>query len=172
MGDLLQELRDRMDVIDTFNKYQRAVDTRDWDLYSSVITDDIVIEYVSEVADSAPVRLEGRDQVLNEYRTFFGIVDASYHVGANHEVWLDGDLARARFAYRDINERTDASGRRLHFEALGFIEAQLVRAPGAGWRIKSFVGTTVMYPGTTEQEMFAPVIALDTTQTQPGEGHR
>ena len=42
-----QEIADRIEIDDLITRYATAVDTKDWDLYRTVFTDDAVIDYTS-----------------------------------------------------------------------------------------------------------------------------
>ena len=43
----LQLLYDRMEIIDTINRYATSVDTRDWDLFLTCYTDEMIADMVS-----------------------------------------------------------------------------------------------------------------------------
>ncbi len=43
----IQEISDRLEIEALVHKYARAVDTRDWDLWRSLFTDDAVVDYSS-----------------------------------------------------------------------------------------------------------------------------
>ena len=44
-----QVVSDELAIAALLNRYARAVDTKDWDLYRSVFTDDAHIDYSAEV---------------------------------------------------------------------------------------------------------------------------
>jgi len=73
-------------------RYARAVDTKDWDLYRSVFTDDAVIDYSAHGIDA------GSREQITEYmsETFSAGVAMSMHYITNVEIELDGDAATVR----------------------------------------------------------------------------
>ncbi|MBN9109422.1 MAG: nuclear transport factor 2 family protein [Pseudonocardia sp.] len=160
----LDDLVGRLDVIDAFYRYARAVDERDWDAMADLFTEDVIVRFDGPARGILPVRLDGREEFLTEFRTFFGICGSTYHVSMNHEVRVDGDVATARAAYRDLDERVDGE-HVLCVENLGFFDARLVRTPH-GWQFTELHGTTVISRGATEEEIFAPVVALETTRSR------
>ena len=71
-------------------RYARAVDTKDWELYRSVFTDDAHIDY-----SSAGV-VGGRDEVVDWFATNFEGIPWSMHYITNIESDVDGDTAKVR----------------------------------------------------------------------------
>lgn len=51
----LQRIGDELEITALLNRYARAVDTKDWDLYRSVFTEDAHIDYSSAGATQVPV---------------------------------------------------------------------------------------------------------------------
>jgi len=45
-----RRISDELEIAALLTRYARAVDSRDWDLYRSVFTDDAHIDYSAEVA--------------------------------------------------------------------------------------------------------------------------
>lgn len=88
----LQRVADELEMTTLLNKYARAVDTKDWDLYRSVFTDDAHIDYSSAGAAAGP-----RDEVAAWLEQGFGAIPMSMHYITNVEVLdLDGDVAKVR----------------------------------------------------------------------------
>jgi 3-phenylpropionate/cinnamic acid dioxygenase small subunit len=56
----LQRISDQLEITALLNRYARAVDAKDWDLYRSVFTDDAHIDYSSAGAIAGR-----RDQVAD-----------------------------------------------------------------------------------------------------------
>jgi 3-phenylpropionate/cinnamic acid dioxygenase small subunit len=72
--------------------YARAVDSKDWELYRSVFTDDAYIDY-----SSAGAMAGTRDEVADWLSQGFGAIPMSMHYITNIEVLDDdGDSARVR----------------------------------------------------------------------------
>ncbi|OBJ14058.1 hypothetical protein A5621_20070 [Mycobacterium colombiense] len=88
----LQRVADELEITTLLNKYARAVDTKDWDLYRSVFTDDAHIDYSSAGAAAGP-----RDEVAAWLEQGFGAIPMSMHYITNVEILdLDGDVAKVR----------------------------------------------------------------------------
>jgi 3-phenylpropionate/cinnamic acid dioxygenase small subunit len=72
--------------------YARAVDSKDWELYRSVFTDDAYVDYSSAGAIAGT-----RDEVADWLSQGFGAIPMSMHYITNIEVLDDdGDSARVR----------------------------------------------------------------------------
>lgn len=88
----LQQVADELEITALLNKYARAIDAKDWDLYRSVFTDDAHIDY-----SSAGAAAGARDEVATWLEQGFGAIPLSMHYITNVEILdLDGDLATVR----------------------------------------------------------------------------
>ncbi|KUI32238.1 dehydratase [Mycobacterium sp. IS-1742] len=73
-------------------RYARAVDSKDWELYRSVFTDDAHIDY-----SSAGAVVGSRDEVVDWFAANFGVIPWSMHYITNIEILdHDGDTATVR----------------------------------------------------------------------------
>jgi hypothetical protein len=90
MDDLtLQRLVDRAAIIDVVCAFAVALDTRNWELLRSTLADPIEVDY----PDSVGVGTFAADDLVATAQKFFGALDATLHISANHQVALDGDRA-------------------------------------------------------------------------------
>jgi hypothetical protein len=90
MDDLtLQRLVDRAAIIDVVCAFAVALDTRNWELLRSTLADPIEVDY----PDSVGVGTFAADDLVATAQKFFGRLDATLHISANHQVVLDGDRA-------------------------------------------------------------------------------
>lgn len=88
----LQRVADELEITALLNRYARAVDAKDWQLYRSVFTDDAHIDYSS--AGAAAGR---RDEVAAWLEQGFGAIPMSMHYITNVEILaLHGDSATVR----------------------------------------------------------------------------
>lgn len=107
-------------------RYARAVDTKDWDLYRSVFTDDAHIDY-----SSAGAIVGTRDDVVDWFAANFGVIVWSMHYITNIEILEHGgDSATVRAMFYNPMQlpgmaETSACG--------GYYHHELVRTPD-GWR--------------------------------------
>jgi hypothetical protein len=103
----------------------RAVDTKDWELYRSVFTDDAYIDY-----SSAGAAAGSRDEVADWLGEGFATIPMSMHYITNIESDIDGDTARVRAMFYNpmqlpgMAELSYCGGHYYH---------ELVRTPD-GWR--------------------------------------
>ena len=87
---------DELAITALLNRYARAVDTKDWELYRTVFTDDAVIDY------SGAGQIVGtRDEVVDWFTANFGVIPWSMHYITNIEITnieadIDGDTAAVR----------------------------------------------------------------------------
>jgi hypothetical protein len=106
-------------------RYARAVDTKDWELYRSVFTDDAHIDY-----SSAGAVVGSRDEVVDWFATNFGVLPWSMHYITNIEADIDGDTARVRAMFYNPMQLPGMS----EMSACGgYYHHELVRTP-EGWR--------------------------------------
>lgn len=83
-----RRISDELEIAALLTRYARAVDSRDWDLYRSVFTDDAHIDYSAEVVQG-PL-----DDVVGFFRHAWSpMVTMSMHYITNIESEIDGDAA-------------------------------------------------------------------------------
>ena len=84
-------MSDESDIARLLYRYARAVDTKDWDLYRSVFTDDAYIDY------SAGVFVGSVEEAIGFFSGDFSkLVAMSMHYITNVESDIDGDVAQVR----------------------------------------------------------------------------
>jgi ketosteroid isomerase-like protein len=116
---------DHLEIVALLNSYARAVDTKDWDLYRSVFTDDAHIDYSADVFQGS---LGGAIEFLST--DFSALVSMSMHYITNVESEIDGDTALVRAMFYNptqiagVAELSMFGGRYFH---------EMVRTPD-GWR--------------------------------------
>ena len=106
-------------------RYARAVDTKDWELYRSVFTDDAYIDY-----SSAGAATGGRDEVVEWFEANFGVIPWSMHYITNIESEIDGDAAKVRAMFYNPMQ---LPGMTEPSYCGGYYHHELVRTP-SGWR--------------------------------------
>ena len=126
----LQELSDRIEIVDLLHRYATGLDTRDWELLASVFTADGVADYSSlELGVN-----DGPDAIVDLCRGALSGLDATQHTISNETIEVDGDRARARCYFQAQHVFRGAPGGD-NFIVAGIYEDDLVRTP-AGWRIE------------------------------------
>jgi hypothetical protein len=106
-------------------RYARAVDTKDWELYRSVFTDDAYIDY-----SSAGAAAGSRDEVADWLSQGFTAIPMSMHYITNIECDIDGETARVRAMFYNPMQLPGMS--ELSYCG-GYYHHELVRTPD-GWR--------------------------------------
>lgn len=124
----IQRLSDELEIQALLSRYARAVDTKDWELYRSVFTEDAHIDY-----SSAGAAVGTRDEVTEWLAAGFGAIPWSMHYITNVESTVDGDTATVRAMFYNPMQlpgmaQTSCCG--------GYYHHELVRTPD-GWRSRN-----------------------------------
>ena len=87
--EALRWLIDRSEISELVSRFAISLDIRDWDLFRSILTDPIEMDY----PDSAGSGTFPLDDLIEVGSSFFGRLDATQHISANHQITIDGDEA-------------------------------------------------------------------------------
>lgn len=120
-------IADQLEIAALLSRYARAVDTKDWDLYRSVFTEDAVIDYSSNGIPAGT-----RDDIAEFLGQAFTAIPMSMHYITNIEVDFDGvgDTATVRAMFYNpmqLPGKTDLSS------CGGYYHHEVVRTAD-GWR--------------------------------------
>jgi hypothetical protein len=131
----IQELADRLDIIEVCTRLHWCVDHRDWDGLDDLLADHVSFPTPAEMAASGfdPTDYQrSRAEVKAAYPGLLGGI-ITQHLIAGHQVQLDGDRAVCRAHAINVHQPEDAIGGPviLHGNAYRF---ELERTCG-GWRI-------------------------------------
>jgi len=96
--DPVQQLADRLDVVETCTRMAWLADRRDWAALVELFTDDVDLDYTS-LTGGEPARLPRR-QVVDAWAAALGGLAATQHLVAGHLVTLDGDSAACTAAFQ------------------------------------------------------------------------
>lgn len=128
------DFADWLEICNLKARYCRCLDTKDWDGYAAVFTDDMILD----TSPSGGLRIEGRDAVVAYVRS--SITDdtiTTHHVHAP-EIAIEGDEATGIWAMQDRN--IWPNGRKL----LGFGHYhERYRRVDDGWRIAESILTRI-----------------------------
>ena len=116
---------DEVAIATLLYRYARAVDTKDWELYRSVFTDDAYIDY-----SSSGVIAGSRDEVAEWLSQGFDAIPMSMHYITNIESDIDGDTAQVRAMFYNPMQLPGMT--ELSYCG-GYYHHELVRTPD-GWR--------------------------------------
>lgn len=126
-----QEISDRLELIDLMVRYSHAVDTRAWDDFDEIFTEDAVIDYTA---------FGGPRGSVSEIKAYLAETLAAFptfqHLVSNPMLDIDGDVATGRtMCFNPMGvARPDSGDPRMFFCGLWYLD-QFVRT-GAGWRIR------------------------------------
>ena len=120
-----QRVSDELEIAALLSAYARAVDTKDWQLYRSVFTDDAHIDYSADVFTGS---LDGAIEFFAG--DFSALVTMSMHYITNIEAEIDADTARVRAMFFNPTQIKGVPELSMFG---GYYYHELVRTPG-GWR--------------------------------------
>jgi len=137
-----QEIADRIEIDDLITRYATAVDTKDWDLYRTVFTDDAVIDYTSAggIRGSLGEVVEWLSHALK-------LFPMTQHLITNRHVVLEGDTATGRSYYYNPLGRPDGTGG-MQLLFFGGYYNDRFRRTADGWRIAERVEETAWVEGS------------------------
>lgn len=131
VGTVVQD--ERISVAQTVYKYATAIDTRDWDLYRSLFTDEVEMDF--ESWNKVPRHRIRADELKENIRGFFAGLDATQHSMSNPIVTIDGNRARC-VVYMQAEHFLDDQQPSRRYVIGGYYTDDLVRV-GADWKIVS-----------------------------------
>ena len=120
----VQRLSDELEITALLHMYARAVDTKDWDPYRTVFTDDAVIDY-----SSAGIPAGSHDEIAVMFSEAFTAIPWTMHYITNIEPDIDGDTAHVRAMFYNPMQ---LPGMREQSSCGGYYVHDLVRTPTAG----------------------------------------
>ena len=132
----LQAVGDKLEIGEQLARYARGVDTKDWDLWRSVFTDDAIVDY-----SQSGVMCGSRDEVSAFLAEAFATIPWATHHITNVEIDLDGDTARVRaMFYNPMQipgvEGSSSTGGYYHHEFVRTVE---------GWKSRHLIEEPVWF---------------------------
>ena len=143
--------------IDLMNRYAHALDLRDWDLLTSLFTEDAAFrarEIREGVAEPDNTAMDGRDTIVSTLKTIWDGLSATHHMLSNYVVEPAADGASARAScYLRAHHVGNRERSHLFEESLGRFDFHTVRDDD-GWKIRQMEENIFVMLGTAEA--FAP----------------
>ena len=140
--------------IDLMNAYAHALDTRDWDLFAALFTDDTSFA-MREWADNAEPKdwafsIEGRDALVANIRGIWDGLSATHHFLSNYVVdpAADGTSAKAS-CYLRAHHVGNRERSHLFEESLGRFDFETVLEASA-WKIRRMEENIFIILGTAD----------------------
>ena len=125
----LQEISDRLEILDVLTRYTRAIDTGRWDDLDTVFTPDAQIDY-TESGGIAAGFAEVKPWLAEMLPAFF---PKRMHTLGQVEVVLRGDEADVAAYFHNPMPMDDGQGGEKIVEFGGLYHHTMTRTPG-GWR--------------------------------------
>ncbi|MDD3352102.1 nuclear transport factor 2 family protein [Zoogloea sp.] len=124
-------IADRLAISDVIINYATALDTRDWGLLRSILTDRVAIDYTSFDPD-LDLEMDASEWV-HRVRGLAGF-DATQHLSTNHRHVIDGDQATC-ISYMHASHFLTHAGADHVCVLYGYYTSQLLRT-AAGWKLR------------------------------------
>ncbi|ONH60848.1 hypothetical protein CcI49_09685 [Frankia sp. CcI49] len=143
----LQELADKIEIHEVLARYARGVDTKDWDLWRTVFTEDAFIDY--RAASSSDTSFGSRDEMEAWLTNGIGMIPMTQHYITNIEIELAGDTAKVLAMFFNPMRLPGTTG--LSYCG-GFYNHEMVRTD-EGWKSRRLVEENVWFeaaPGAAQ----------------------
>jgi hypothetical protein len=131
---MLCSLQDRAEIDDLLARYCMALDTKNWDEFQYILTEDVSWDYSDEFGSA----FRGIDEVVSGIRTSIEPHPASMHAPLMTRVWSTGPDTAAGFSHvlsKSVLDGTPLPATdQTTFEVYCSWLDEYVRTP-AGWRI-------------------------------------
>jgi hypothetical protein len=113
------------------HRYLRCVDLKLWDDLADTFTADATAEYGTPALGD-PIRLAGRDAIVEFLRGRLGPDIITTHLATQPEITVDGDTARGTWSFQDTVIATEY---RVVITGAAFYEDSYARGDDGKWRI-------------------------------------
>ena len=139
----LDEITDRLAVVDLVNHYFAATDAKDWEAVADFYTDDATVWWNPQ--DSTT----GRANIVGFTRAMLGTDEiVTYHHVGSFTPLIDGDTAEAPVRVRAMHHGVGSRTGRF-WESLALQNTHLVRTH-QGWRCRGYEWTVVVGLGSLD----------------------
>ena len=99
-GTMADELTtaDRLNIIDVVSSYARGIDTKDFDFYETIFSDDVEVNiiYDPNFRSGDRVTLKGKSDWINYVKEAVSKYQSSQHMMGNPLIVFDGGVAKVR----------------------------------------------------------------------------
>ena len=147
--DRIQALIDRADISDLYTSYSTAVDTKDWELFRSLFTDDATIDYTASYGEAGSA-----DEITKWISSLMTdeFVPDTMHALTNLTVSVDGDTAEASAYYINPDVMSNGEGGYMLLFNGGRYSGSC-RRTAEGWRFTR-LAAKIMFSHKGELEQF------------------
>lgn len=127
-------VKDRIAIEETKARYCRFLDTKDWEGFGSVYTEDVY----QDTTESGGSELRGRAALVEMVSSSLKDAKTVHHIHAPEIVFIDDDTADAIFAMKDRIVWSEQKSREIGLRSLtgwGHYHERYVREADGNWRI-------------------------------------
>jgi len=128
----LQELIDRKDISDAVHNYAFGADSCNWNLYRSVLADEIELDFSSSYG-STPFQVMSADKWVHFVSNVIAGFDATQHTMSNFAYDIDGDRADVRVYVCAEHHFSHTDGERN--VAIGGYYVKQMKRTAKSWKI-------------------------------------
>ena len=121
----MDEVSDRIAIIDVLNRYAQALDKRQWSLLDTVFTPDVEFDFGAWQAES-------REDAVKAIRSYLDDCGPTQHLLGNYWVKVEGDEAESRVYVRAFHVGIGAASGKTY--EMGGEYHDLLRRTPDGWR--------------------------------------
>jgi SnoaL-like domain len=112
-------------------RYLRCIDLKLWDEIGDTFTADATVDYGTQ-AYSKPLKLSGREAIVEFFRTSIGPDILTAHAAGQPEITVDGDTATGIWSFQDTVISTEY---RVLIQGAAFYRDRYERGADGRWRI-------------------------------------
>jgi|TARA_B110000495_G_C22902366_1_gene526640 ketosteroid isomerase-like protein len=99
-GTMAEELttNDRLDIIDVMSSYAKGIDTKDFDFYGKIFSDDVEVNiiYDPNFRSGGQVTLNGKEEWVSYVKEAVSKYQSSQHMMGNPLIVYEGGIAKVR----------------------------------------------------------------------------
>jgi hypothetical protein len=132
----IEDLIARREIAELKARYCRLLDTKQWDAWRALFTDDVEIDISDDITpEMGTPTFRGRDRLVEQTRRFMDPGQSAHHVHSSEIAFDDDDHARGIWAMSD--HVVFPPGGPVPFKAMtarGFYHERYVRTAD-GWKI-------------------------------------
>ena len=141
----MNDLADRLAIIELLNQFGMAIDLRDWESFHSLFTEEVEFDYssIDEIAGTLQA-----DEIANTARNDLGGFQTTQHVITNHLLEIENNTATCKAHVRAMHFLLNEEKEPL-LETGGYYTAELVRID-SNWKIQSWRFTILWSKGDLE----------------------
>jgi hypothetical protein len=145
--ETLQLLLDRTAITELIHCYATGVDTRDWQLFRSIFTEEIEVWLGSAVAGAVPLKRVNADTFTERVSRTIGRFAVTQYLLSNHRITVHGDTATCVVYMQARHFPRSEEAHQAVWDIGGYYTHHLIRT-AAGWKIAQYTLTVTWTENT------------------------